>query len=249
MARLKVKNWNDYQHYKDRAPAWIKLHKKLLDDYVYQSLQLASKALAPMFWLLASESDDGSIEYDLPALAFRLRVKESVVQDSLTELISKGFFIPDSDMLATPEHDASLEKEKRKRREEKKGGAAAPFVLPEWIPIEPWTAYLEMRKANRKVPTERAKTLVVRELDKLRAKGEEPGAVLDQSTANNWTDVYPLKDKSARVSPTNGASNSSWKLDDVAIEKKAKEVGVSTHGLIRAQAIAKIEARMDALTR
>jgi hypothetical protein len=30
---LTPKNWKSFQHYKDRAPAWIKLHKALLDDY------------------------------------------------------------------------------------------------------------------------------------------------------------------------------------------------------------------------
>ena len=51
-ARIRPKNWHSFQHYKDRDPTWIKLHKKLLDDYEFQSLPLASRALAPMLWLL-----------------------------------------------------------------------------------------------------------------------------------------------------------------------------------------------------
>ena len=57
---LITKNWAEFQHYKDRSPPWIKLHKELLDDRQYQSLPLASRALAPMLWLLASETKDGS---------------------------------------------------------------------------------------------------------------------------------------------------------------------------------------------
>jgi len=30
MLTLKVKNWEKYQHYKDRNPPWIKLHFELL---------------------------------------------------------------------------------------------------------------------------------------------------------------------------------------------------------------------------
>lgn len=57
--KLIPRRWSDFQHYKDRRPPWIKLHKALLDDREYQRLPLASRALAPMLWLLASESKDG----------------------------------------------------------------------------------------------------------------------------------------------------------------------------------------------
>ncbi len=56
---LQPKNWAVFQHYKDRCPPWIKLHRDLLNDRSYMRLPIASKALAPMLWLLASESKDG----------------------------------------------------------------------------------------------------------------------------------------------------------------------------------------------
>ena len=74
----------------------------------------------------------------------------------------------------------------------KKTSADAPFVLPDWIPVEPWQAYLEMRNKKRKPATDYAKKLVVAELEKLRAAGNEPGAVLDRSTKAGWTDVYAV---------------------------------------------------------
>ena len=69
----------------------------------------------------------------------------------------------------------------------------APFVAPAWLPVVSWNAYLEMRHKKKKDPTEHAKDLVVQELDKLRASGQDPGQVLDQSTRSGWTDVYSLK--------------------------------------------------------
>jgi hypothetical protein len=60
--KMRVKNWESFQHYKDRSPPWIKFHKSLLDDFDYQRLQLASKALAPMLWLIASEQMDGTFK-------------------------------------------------------------------------------------------------------------------------------------------------------------------------------------------
>ena len=54
------KNWAVFQHYKDRCPPWIKLHRDLLNDRTFMCLPLASKAIAPLMWLLASESKDGT---------------------------------------------------------------------------------------------------------------------------------------------------------------------------------------------
>ena len=52
-----VKSWDRFQHYRDRNPPWVKLHKQFLDDFDFHSLPVASRALAPMLWLLASEHD------------------------------------------------------------------------------------------------------------------------------------------------------------------------------------------------
>jgi hypothetical protein len=41
--KIKPKKWNEFQHYRDRDPTWIKLHKRLLDDCEFQSMPLASK--------------------------------------------------------------------------------------------------------------------------------------------------------------------------------------------------------------
>lgn len=104
------KNWKSFQHYKDRAPAWIKLHKGLLTDFTFSRLPLASRALAPMLWLLASEYEEGAITASLEEIAFRLHVTEQDLSDAITPLISSGFFVS-SDTLAKPAQADSLEKE------------------------------------------------------------------------------------------------------------------------------------------
>lgn len=60
--KLVPKNWTSFQHYKDRAPPWIRLHRGLLDDYEFQCLPVASRALAPMLWLLASAETSGEFD-------------------------------------------------------------------------------------------------------------------------------------------------------------------------------------------
>lgn len=86
------KNWRDFQHYKDRNPPWIRLHKGLLDNYEFQCLPVASRALAPMLWLLASDSIDGTIDAEPKKLSFRLRMDLAEVRDALKPLIDNGFF-------------------------------------------------------------------------------------------------------------------------------------------------------------
>jgi len=98
--RLIPKNWAGFQHYKDRCPPWIKLHKSLLDDRAFMSLPLASKALAPLLWLLASESKDGSFDGSVEELSFRLRLSDKDVSEGIKPLIEKGFFFDASTMQA-----------------------------------------------------------------------------------------------------------------------------------------------------
>jgi len=95
---LVPKNWRNYQHYKDRRPPWIKLHRDLLEDRKFMLLPLASKALAPLLWLLASEGKNGSFNADYEELAFRLHISLAEIQAGMPPLITAGFFIPASGM-------------------------------------------------------------------------------------------------------------------------------------------------------
>lgn len=114
--KLQPKNWQKFQHYKDRNPPWIKLHKDLLDDYDWWSLPVDSRALAPCLWLLASCYDDGIFDADTKILAFRFRMKESDVEKAIKPLIDKGYFNVASGLLADSNHDAMPETEERQRQ-------------------------------------------------------------------------------------------------------------------------------------
>jgi hypothetical protein len=100
MKRLRPKSWNEFQHYKRRHPPWVKLHKRLLDDFEFQSLPLASKALAPMLWLLASEDRQGWIDAEAAKISFRLRISEDELDQAIQPLIEGGFFEHEEDASA-----------------------------------------------------------------------------------------------------------------------------------------------------
>jgi hypothetical protein len=88
---LKVKNWSEFQHYKDRCPPWIKLHHSLLDNLEFHNLSpLAVKALV-LLWLLASESATGDIDANPSKLAFRLRMSGDDVNRVVEELLESRF--------------------------------------------------------------------------------------------------------------------------------------------------------------
>lgn len=70
----------------------------------------------------------------------------------------------------------------------------APLALPDWLPLESWAGYLEMRKKIKKPPTERAVGLLLASLDVMRLAGQDIAAVLDKSTMANWVDVYAIRD-------------------------------------------------------
>jgi uncharacterized protein YdaU (DUF1376 family) len=80
-------------------------------------------------------------------------------------------------------------------KKEKAAPLAQRFVPPDFIPNLAWDDFLEMRKKQRKPATEKAKALLARSLEKLMIQGHDPATVLEQSTVNGWTDVYPIKEK------------------------------------------------------
>ena len=114
---LKPKNWSKFQHYRDRCPPWIKLHRDILNDRVFASLPIASKALAPLLRLLASESKDGSFDAASEELAFRLHIASKDIEQGLKPLIDNGFFVDASTMLAPCYQVATTEREGERETE------------------------------------------------------------------------------------------------------------------------------------
>ncbi|MDD5061759.1 MAG: replication protein [Candidatus Marinimicrobia bacterium] len=65
--------------------------------------------------------------------------------------------------------------------------------LPDWIDREMFKDFVEMRNKIKKPLTDRAINSIIKSLDKLRAEGNNPNDVLEQSIRNCWQDVYALK--------------------------------------------------------
>jgi hypothetical protein len=113
-----IKGWNKFQHYHARNPPWIKLHNNLLDDYQFHALPVASRALAPMLWLMASDHENprsGFISGPDERIAFRLRWSPVEFKEAIKPLIDHGFILLASIPLAPCKQDATPESENRVR--------------------------------------------------------------------------------------------------------------------------------------
>ena len=181
---MKPKNWDQFQHYKDRCPPWIKLHRDLLNNRDFMMLPLESKALAPMLWLLASESQDGSFDASIEELMFRLRMSEQDIKKGLKSLIDKGFFVDDSQMLAECYQVATPETETETERETKKEKKATKVATPDGVSQSLWDSFLTLRKAKKAPVTQAALDGIQREATKA---GWTLDKALEECCSRGWT--------------------------------------------------------------
>lgn len=124
---LKIRNWEKFQHYKDRRPPWIKLHFSMLSSKDWVMFNDSERVLAVASMLLASQSDlePGCFEAD-PEYIKRVAYLNS--EPNFKPLIDNGFLevvqADDSErkhLLAEfrPETEAETETEKKEKNNKK----------------------------------------------------------------------------------------------------------------------------------
>ena len=87
MRFLYVKNWEQFQQYKDRDPKWIKLHRDVLDDYDFDRLTEIQQLHLLKIWLLAAKLGN-KIPYDADWVARKIGAQSKV---DLKQLVTVGF--------------------------------------------------------------------------------------------------------------------------------------------------------------
>ena len=83
---FKIKNWKEHQPSlrPDRNVIWIKVYRRILEDYDWGNLSDSNKATLIELWLLASENE-GSLP-SVDEIAFRLRKDKSFINKQLEQL-------------------------------------------------------------------------------------------------------------------------------------------------------------------
>jgi hypothetical protein len=197
MSTLSIKNWNKHQHYKDRSPPWIKLATDTFQDYEFSRLQDASKLLAVCIWTLAARSDDGTVPDDFDYIKRQGCLGNFVKIEHLKELITKGFLIGASTMLADCKQDARPETYREEGEREGEGETDANFVAlwSSWKPFEmvkgsKASALKSYTKALKAAPPEKILNAAIaycRQCAKLQTKTKHVTTWLNQ---RGWEDDY-----------------------------------------------------------
>lgn len=176
-----VKGWAKFQHFKDRKPPWIKLYRDLLDDLQWHTLEPSAAKFLVMLWLIASESDTGSLP-DTAELAFRLRMQERDVIKLISRL-DHWLIRTDITPIST-EHqkdsavkglarsqETETETEKEAERETEKEADARLRALPPSLLSD----YLKVRKAKR------AGAFTTTAIDGMEREATQAGLTLEQA--------------------------------------------------------------------
>ena len=137
MNHFSVKNFESFQHYKDRTPPWIKLYNCTLEDYEIASLPDVSKAHLFAIWLLASRSHN-KIPYDARFVGNKINATEPV---DLDLLVQSGFIVIDqgcNNMLAESKQDDIPEREERRGEREVEKKVLTSSVDDTRLMVDSW---------------------------------------------------------------------------------------------------------------
>lgn len=132
MKYFRIKEWEKYQHYKDRSPPWIKLHRELLTSQTWVMLDDDKKALAVACMLLAAATDN-RIPLDSSYVQRVAYMKSAPDFDALIEVDFIEIIQEKQKTASKPLADASkpyseTEESTEKSREEKNPSASATPV-------------------------------------------------------------------------------------------------------------------------
>ncbi len=174
-------------------------------------------------------NDEGLAWPSMATLAKKCSKGERTCQGVIKQLVEKGVLQREEIIgkgckyIVTPRSLRTPAKAAPPQRTAKTPAAAAPKpsrtitskdksfsereALPDWLPTEAWEGWIEMRKRLRKAPSPRAIQLAIAELERLRAAGNDPGAVLDQSTLKSWAGLFEVKAPANQNNPTGGVDS------------------------------------------
>lgn len=83
---LEIRNWERFQHYRNRRPVWIKFHVELLDDVELRRLPYATRLLWDQLLLLAARLDN-LIPNDAEEIANMTRIDYQSVEEGVALLL------------------------------------------------------------------------------------------------------------------------------------------------------------------
>lgn len=216
MAFLSVKDWERFQHYKDRDPPWVKLYRDLLTSESWvlgtdlsRVVQVASTMLAPRY------NNKIPYRFDLLERVMSLDCSEAAFKKAVDHLVDMNFLEIEqvtseikvveqsaSNPLATCTSETEQRRaEKRQSREEARALALATPGLDKAI-FEKWEGY---RSGMRKPLTVHSLEATAKTIASC---GDRQGELVDNSIRNDWQGLFPekLNGSKPRFDPHEGHS-------------------------------------------
>ena len=105
------------------------------------------------------------------------------------------------------------------------------LTLPAWLPAQAWADWHAFRN-TRKGWTSKARELSLLTLTKLRTKGHDPTAVIEQSIERGWTGLFELKTDQQNANRTPSRNLSAIERVEQAIADRLDREGNVIHGEI-----------------
>ena len=171
---MRIKNWDRFQHFKDRKPIWIKLYRDLLDDLNWHNLDPKLAKALVMIWLIASE-ERGQLP-EIKSLAFRLRMSEKDTKDVVTRLSA---WLEQDDINGISEGYKDDMPEKRREETDKEKEIEAP----EGVSQQVWNSFVKQRKTKKAQLTDLVINGIKKEADKA---GWTMDMALNEIVVRNW---------------------------------------------------------------
>ena len=196
MSGYRIKNWGEFQHYKDRNPPWIKLHFSILTSLDWVSLDDASRVLSIACMLVASRHE-GFVPDDSKYIE---RIAYLNKKPNFEPLVKCGFLVKVGSPLDNPLSENREETETETETEQLANASISlssaskvttkfQAVIPESLAtitgfVEAWEGYLESRKSKRQKATEKAKELI---LNRLATRPSDAVMGLNLAIERSWT--------------------------------------------------------------
>lgn len=136
---VRVLQWREFQHYKDREPPWIKLHRKLIHKPGWRRLRGSAAKLLVDVWVLAAGNKEGELDMGIADIAYHVRRPVPAVLIDLRSLAECGFLEVGKQMLADasvgqasadPETETEAEQRQSRGRDKSKSVADATVRIP-----------------------------------------------------------------------------------------------------------------------
>lgn len=92
-----------------------------------------------------------------------------------------------SDLKSDTDQIATKNQEPRTRT----SSATTAIELPDWLPLNTWTEWVEYRRSSKKPMSPLASTKFLNQLETFVKDGYDPIKLIDLAIASGWTTVYP----------------------------------------------------------